>query len=838
MIDFRAISAYREGAVRLRQAAQWNEYDTRFQDDGGVIVPIVDANVIKLFLDPEHSTDRITVFVANDPSREAGKRHGPRRTHQHPPELVTFAAITAEYLFLWKDIDFDLGGDRGRLWSEPCRLAPAHGEEVGAMLREVARKGLMNLDSAELPEGVSELVEHYRRALRELDGMSMKEKLKLVRSVPDALAALFSKSLLEGVRWLRLTRDQQVLPLSGLAYCDPEVLDPPTAKVERWYRPLLKAKMDGSRDRLAKIPDDTSRKREERRIENRSEHDAVVLAQTILLNENAREMKHHDGKRRRCVLISGDDALHRVYQDEFWANEAASGLSPDEIRNRYVLRRPLQFSPVLNLKDMPNGYNHAAAFRQMTALLDDFINFIIARTDGAYAIEHDWRKQQLEIQSRRESETKPDRAFVPAVDVGQTIDRLRTSWSELIDTSSAICAGLAVRDFRALVDRFSKIAADGSSRDALIRLYTEIFSQIDVFQLPLVVQELLTIAVRNRMRQAAMPGLAGVRMPFLITERFDDLTDGVPIGEFIERLTQSPSPKSQGRNLEKLMQGLVGKKLEHRALFFVGTAAAVANHFEAASRYLRRAIELQKTETHPKTGNASVERDEIEHLAIVVERMRMRDDHQFEATLRRAEKGVRSSRKNTFEHVRAVSETAALRLMYYFNVVFEIGDSGRASPPSLRRDLLRTARQELDLARGKLPPIIASGNIDKDLRDQLAIQVHTNILCCAVTESLFFEDRTAVPPKLLPSSTEADSHAFLSERLMDVARGDHIVELWLKLTTWLSHDPAERAKHSTDLREFCVARVAEMRSDREEYRAPVDLKTFEYVGERIAVPAG
>ena len=114
--------------------------------------------------------------------------------------------------------------------------------------------------------------------------------------------------------------------------------------------------------------------------------DALALASVTALNEAGLEAGPKNGW--RAVLISGDEHLHRAYARWAWADKGRS-LRPE----RYVLRRPLQYTPVLNVVSMSDDASAAEIFRKLTEALDLTIDMLLDRSEGIrnpYWLEYHW----------------------------------------------------------------------------------------------------------------------------------------------------------------------------------------------------------------------------------------------------------------------------------------------------------------------------------------------------------------------------------------------------------------------------------------------------------------
>ena len=293
-----SVEHYLDGAIRLRQAATWNTFDSNLASHlPRRIIPIVDADVIRLFMAPAEETSYVNPF----PSLQSGS--ATRRAWDDPLTLV--AAATAEFIFLTDTIE--ILGQRVGNWKEPLRITPAHLHDVESMLHQVRVKivdGLLSIEELE-DEAIERLDPLLARSRRDGDrGLSA-----LVQALPNSLRDLYLGPMYEAERWVRLRGDQVLLRLDGLPEATTEVINPDEKLIERWREPLFKSLTPSP----ASTRDQTRRHDPQgmtRRAGERARRDAVALASVTALNDAGLQ----EGAERgwRAILISGDEHLHRV----------------------------------------------------------------------------------------------------------------------------------------------------------------------------------------------------------------------------------------------------------------------------------------------------------------------------------------------------------------------------------------------------------------------------------------------------------------------------------------------------------------------------------------------
>ncbi|RXH07625.1 hypothetical protein EAS56_31765 [Bradyrhizobium guangzhouense] len=807
MTGANALSTYRAAAVKLRETAEWNRFDGFFQeppaDSGkkpGRLIPIVDANIVKFFMDPDHEARLVDSFASLHDSLDSQRDpHAPDAGGMVPQHLMTFARVTAEFMFLSSKVS--IGNEARQLWREAPLIAPAHAEETASMLRQIERKiadlyrRVARMTEAEVLEVDGKRAAETVEALHE--NRQRQRLQELVRDMSGSFEELFgpkggqsrkkdeTTALEEGSRWLRLMRDSKLRPLLSHAMCSDRVLNPPPDKVGRLAKKLLSQK---KRAALARGESST-------RVSQLAWQDATVVIQTGILNEVAREMSG-DGEEMRFILISGDETLHAVYADDFWSVSEADPA-------QYVLRHPLQYIPIMNARDIPNGYRAKALFDTLLTVLDTVTDFVTHRTRDAFALDYDFRRQPHKL-----PRWLGQLEMVP-------LRRLADLWLEATIASNALCAGLAVHDFgiEDLVERLDKFAGDKRALDPLIELHEKIFYDIDGTQLPLIAQELLTEA-SGALRRLRATGVGGARIPLLLRERFEDVTRNQPIDDFVVGLAHSRGEA----NLQELQRAMA-KWPRAKALFFAGMVAAVANNFDRAARQLEHAQQLSANAPVNGPGKRQVDVNEIAYLQCVVDRMRMREESTFKDARRRLERLAESLPKASFEYARAMSERGSLFLMRYFNLRFCVERSDGAD----LQDVLSRAQNYLDQARRASATIVRER---KDLVQGLDTQIHTNTIALQIVRSGFFDERQN-------QVKDVETSLGILENVSDDPEGqDYIVGFWENVARWLTAPPDRRREAASSVAAFCRSRLQDLESLPREYQAPTDAIVFLFVAKR------
>jgi hypothetical protein len=296
------LTAYRDAAVRMREAAEWNLFDATFQEGAksrrpGRLVPLVDANIVKFFMDPDHETHLIDSFSNLPAPRLAKSGVGGQGGGEPAPHLVTFARVTAEFMFLSTPVT--IGGEKRQLWRETPLITPAHSEETTALLRRIESK------VAQLYQKVAPLTEAQilevagDKALRSLQALSTagarseidsSTLRSLVHDLSESFEQLYApartaesaqstelveqiNALDEGLRWIRLIREDKLRPMLSHPLCTTDVLQPPEEQIRAIAEPLEKRKRSTESGRA-----DSSA-----RVARRAWRDAMAVVQTVML---------------------------------------------------------------------------------------------------------------------------------------------------------------------------------------------------------------------------------------------------------------------------------------------------------------------------------------------------------------------------------------------------------------------------------------------------------------------------------------------------------------------------------------------------------------------------
>lgn len=315
------LDQYFQRAAALRLAIETNMRDFEFGQSGGRIVYLMDANVVRFFLDPVKERWQLEVFGTGNHDYASGT-----------------ALVTAEFLF-----GRGLAG-QGDL---PALISPAHGIEVQAIAYALARtaKHDMQVTSELTPtlrEGLQRLVDGTRSGQITLEEAAE----RLPEMVPDAAAQLL-QGVLPANQLRRLHEEDLLRALALHPAATRSIMALDRIGLERkaaWTTRLIKERKSGQ------APSNRSAR-------TRVESDAEALVQLELLGEEA------DPAQMRYVLITADSTLFDAYAR--WYSE----VRPSE-RPPFALRRLLQYVPILNIFEMPNDIEHSDILSRARLALD------------------------------------------------------------------------------------------------------------------------------------------------------------------------------------------------------------------------------------------------------------------------------------------------------------------------------------------------------------------------------------------------------------------------------------------------------------------------------------
>lgn len=734
------IEKYLDGAIRLRQAATWNTFDANLKGElPQRIIPVVDADVIRLFMSPAEETAYVNPF----PRLESGS--APRRDWNDPLTLV--AAATAEFVFLTEGIE--VLGQSVTKWNEPLRIASPHLQDVEAMLYQIKAKivkGLLSLD--ELEDDVIERLDPLiLRSRHDADG----GLTRLVNALPNSLRELYLGPIYEAQRWIRLRREDKVLlRMDGLKEATADVLQPDKELIERWREPLYNS-LFRTHSSVRYQGRQQDRQDFTQRARRRAERDALVLASVTALNEAGLRLGPERGW--RAILISGDEHMHRIYARWAWDTSGVK-LRPE----RYVLRRPLQYTPVLNIASMSNDPSSAEIFTKLTTALDVTVDLLLEQKweglRNSYLLEHHWERHR--------------RAWLGSLDqrgLDEHLMRCNGYWLEAINYINARNHSYLTRDYRRLFNKLREAFDEPDARSELMKQTRSFVDEINAEHFWLVIDETIC-----DLAATAKP----MRMPFLVRTKFPELLSkaGGSIARFLYGESDSLTMQTHEQaELDDLAERIRRASSIH-ATFLTAILAAASGAFVRAGRLMTRAQQLAPSAA---AGDAELT-NEMTYFQALIRRLNLKDrgDYELARDLLRRERSLAVD--DRFRLARALSEAGALELHWYAN------DSNRAITLVERRPHLVEGARFLSDAQSTLD---WSTDPQSDrLWRELALQIVVNTI--ALNAYI----------KFVGDEPELGTVRWARDAMPNEMSGkdkDYVTELWWLASEWLLDGSAENA---------------------------------------------
>jgi hypothetical protein len=233
--------------------------------------------------------------------------------------------------------------------ASPALIAPAHGDDIQeiilALQREQGKIPTTPIDPS-ASRDLRTLIEQVRQ--KQIDRTTAIGQLR--RIVPTLANLMLETGASAANQLLRLYDGDLLRPLALHAAATREILELDQAGRQRKQDWIRRLRRNNPAADLRLI-----------------ERDAEVIVQTMLLNKAAVE----DTPSIRYVLLTADNVLLDSYIRWYW-EERQDDDDPDA---RFVLRTPLQYAPILNVQDMPNGIMRSDVIQRARDALDGlFIN--------------------------------------------------------------------------------------------------------------------------------------------------------------------------------------------------------------------------------------------------------------------------------------------------------------------------------------------------------------------------------------------------------------------------------------------------------------------------------
>lgn len=558
-IDNETVSSYFDQAATLRLCLQYNKDDYAFAKSGGRIIYLFDANVVHFFIYPEEELAHIAAF---------GKSH----QGGYAPGT---ALITAEFLF-----------SRGLAGQEdsPALITPAHADEILGLVDDIREimsdERVADSSQAPMPPGkaaqLRDLVERIsagRRGEFVVDRASA--ATELTRLVPEVAAQVLKGSYHRLKQLQRLYDDDLLRPLALHTEMTADVLSVPQAQVALWMGRIQRERSEHAKRLASARPTEhhTSHRERGRRSSSDSDQirrDAESVIQVMLLDASA------PADRVAYVLVTADHRLFDAYAKWYW--EVAD---PKE-RGRFILRQPLQYAPILNVTEMPNGIEDSDVITRATRALDAlFAN--LNRLDGGYPHKLSFYRTQVRHvePSYREPVTnyfQSDPLKFGKNEIEQ-FEKIRRDWHESFRTGVLLNAELMQRRVRAVFGPLAKLLRDdGDLRHALHEDQRRALERIERAHLYFSTRLNLSLMARD----GKHAGARTARAPLLVRS----LSPTESLQVTLDRIAEIDSA-----NLELLYRQLA-QGTDFKGFLIAACISFRCEQWDAAILYAKRALDL------------------------------------------------------------------------------------------------------------------------------------------------------------------------------------------------------------------------------------------------------
>lgn len=545
-------------AAELRTTLQQNLDDYEFASAGGEIVYLMDANVVRIFMNPPRDAHLLRPFASDT----------------HRDYLVATAVTTAEFLF-----SRQLPGQQGA-----AHLAPAHAAELMQIFQALRH------ESQEAPSGGID--EEHRRefeyAVAEAarEGTDNGRALALLRSRLTGLLARTFRMFEEMAQFARLQDEDLLRPLALNIGVTSEILSPPASEVAAWEKALRAhiQRSGGTGDMKARSD------RHHHRTNSTITADATVLAQLDLLNRSAQE----DDSKVQWVLVTADRILYRTYALRYWGSDHKPG-------DRFALRLPTQYVPVLNVLDMPTHVGKSDLIERTKNALDSLFRNLKSVSDGYPSELPYWVAKMHEEESHRESPLKDLLKKMYGVNpyeldiTGNAFERLKDDWREAYENAVLLNSELMNRRARAEFDSLRLLLENKQDlQDAIVSRQQQLMERVEATHVAMYAHANLMSSLDAIRRRSSQPR----RAPLAVRVRLARITGDRPLIDFLESIASGLS-EEQLADLDRQL----GQSLNEEALFFAAAVAFRCGIWQAARHYANRAIELieQKEVTDPQS---------------------------------------------------------------------------------------------------------------------------------------------------------------------------------------------------------------------------------------------
>ena len=530
-------SRYFRQAASLRLSLQYNLEDFQAAQGGARIVYLMDANIVRFFLNPMTELRHTDVFGLG----------------AHPDYAPATAAITAEFMFSRR-----LAGQGNR----PAYIAPGHGEDLLDIISGLRRSTDSGNDLEPLSTGLRQQLDLLLDRLDQPAAKLNEAVASLRQLVPQIARFMHEGPGAEATHLQRLYDEDLLCPLALHPAATRDIVELSgyhQSRISEWTKII-------SRERH--LSPGLSHDNEKVR------RDAESIVQTMLLDEEA----VRDNEKTFYTLVTADRVLFDAYARWFWTDRQT--VQPDA---RFVLRTPLQYVPVLNVREMPNGILTSDAVALGRAALDDLLAGLRS-LDARYP--HILSLQRLLAQGDNElSELFQGvfgfNPFEVAADHIETFKAMRRQWHELFRGGVVLNAELMARRVKAEIERLALLLRQNTDlRAAIHEDQLRILGRVEAAHVAFSTKINIEVLTRAEGRASAPPR----RAPLALRVSFPRILEAEEFEVALDRLA------SNDKRLIARVSKALTIEADHQALFFAACVAHRCGNWAASWHFATRAL--------------------------------------------------------------------------------------------------------------------------------------------------------------------------------------------------------------------------------------------------------
>jgi hypothetical protein len=334
-------------------------------------------------------------------------------------------------------------------------------------------------------------------------------------------------------------------------------------------------------------------------------------------------------------------------------------------------------------------------------------------------------------------------------------------WLKAINTINARNHPYLTRDYHRLVGKLSQAFDAPAVREELLEMTRSVLDRL--------VGEHFQLWVQKTTSELARAG-SPMRMPFLVRSEFPEFLEGDgSVARFLYGESHSSTMvPHKSEKLDRIANAILQSSDFVGAHFLTAILAAANGAFDRASQLMARAEEFTKDKPPDAAFQA-----EIDYFDALLRRLNVNERKDYDTARSKLNVLIERVPSNTFDQVRAYSESAALELQWFGTDAMKPANRTFSNQQISH---LKKAETDMSAARALLPWSAALG-ADRFTRE-LAQQIVVNEIALNAYRELSGEK-----PNLELVRWALQQFEALSGRL-DGQR-DYITELWVLMATWL-----------------------------------------------------